>query len=348
MPAIRPLPEIIDDEEALDEVLTRPSAALVEFVKTLRGPLLILGAGGKMGPSLAVQARRAAEAAGCVLDIVAASRYSDPHARKWLEDRGIRTISADLLSREALSSLPDAENVIYLVGLKFGTAQNPAMTWAMNTLVPANVAERYSRARIVALSSGNIYPFVPVSSGGATESHPLTPIGEYPNACVARERIFEYFAQCNGTPIVTARLSYAVELRYGVLLDMATKIWAGEPLDVSMNSLNWIWQGDANEMIVRMLAHAASPSLALNLTGPQPLSIRTAATHLSKLLEKPVHFTGAEADTAMLCNSARTCELLGAPATQLDTVLRWVAHWVKHGGRSLGKPTHFEVRDGKY
>lgn len=341
-------PEIIDSESALDDVLTQPSAKLIEFVKTLRGPLLILGAGGKMGPTLAVRAKRAALEAGCDLDVIAVSRFSDSRAHEWLDARGVRTLSADLLSRDALRTLPDAENVIYLAGLKFGTSQNPSLTWAMNTLLPANVAERYPSARIVALSSGNIYPFVAVDSGGAKEDHPLTPLGEYPNACIARERIFEYFSRRNATPVVLARLSYAVELRYGVLLDMAAKIWRGEPIDVSANRLNWIWQGDANDMIVRMLALAVAPPLPLNLTHPDSLSVRETALRFSQLLGKPAKLIGQEAQTALLSNPAIACGTLGTPGTPLETVMRWVAHWVSRGGRTLGKPTHFEVRDGKY
>ncbi len=342
------LPEFIDTEELLDEVMTRPSAALIEFAKTLRGPLLILGAGGKMGPTLAVRARRAVEAAGCKLDVIAVSRFSDVRARTFLEDRGVRTLNADLLSRDALASLPEAENVIYLVGLKFGTAQNPSLTWAMNTLVPAHVAERFPQSRIVVLSSGNVYPHVPVATGGAMESHPLTPLGEYPNACIARERIFEYFAHKNGTRMVLARLSYAVELRYGVLLDIAQKVWAGERIDAAANRLIWMWLGDANDMILRMLALDDHPPVALNLTCPESLSIRETAQRFARLLGKPAHVTGTESEHAMIANPARACALLGNPPMPLDTLLRWVAHWVGKDGRTLGRPTYFEVRDGKY
>lgn len=342
------LPELIENEEQLDEVLTRPSAALVEQMKTLRGPLLVLGAGGKMGPTLAVRARRAADAAGANLDVIAVSRFSDPNARAWLETRRVRTINTDLLQRETLGALPEAENIIYLVGLKFGTTQNPALTWAMNTLVPANVSERYPRARIVVLSSGNIYPFVPVDSSGATEEHVLTPLGEYPNACIARERIFQHFSQQHGTRAVLVRLSYAVEMRYGVLVDIASKIQAEESVDVSSNRLNWIWQGDANEMIIRLLDAASAPPTALNLTGPEPISIRGAAERLASLMGKPLKLIGTEAGTALLSNPARICALLGRPETPLDTILRWTAHWVSRGGRTLNRPTHFEVRDGKY
>lgn len=342
------LPELIESEAQLDDVLTQPSPQLIEQMKALRGPLLILGAGGKMGPTLAVRARRAVEAARSNIDVIAVSRFSDSKAREWLDSRGVKTINADLLQRDALKALPDAENVIYLVGLKFGTTQNPALTWAMNTLVPANVCERYPNARIVVLSSGNIYPFVSVNSGGAKEDHALTPIGEYPNACIARERIFQHFSNVNGARAVLVRLSYAVELRYGVLMDIATKIQAGEAVDVSTNRLNWIWQGDANDMIIRLLDAAASPPSPINLTGPEPVSIRAAAQRFAELLGKPLKLTGREADTALLSNVSRICEMLGAPPTPLETILRWTAHWVSRGGRTLNRPTHFEVRDGKY
>lgn len=342
------LPELIEDEAQLDDVMTRPSEALVAYVRTLRGPLVVLGAGGKMGPTLCVRVRRAAEAAGHDLDVVAVSRFSDAAARDWLEARGVRTHAADLIDRNVLQGLPDAENVLYLVGLKFGTQQNPARTWAFNTLIPAAVAERYPRARLVALSTGNVYPLVPVERGGSVEENPLTPLGEYANACVARERIFEYFSRENGTPMVLVRLNYAVDLRYGVLVDLARKIEAGQPVDVTMGYLNCIWQGDANDLIVRALDLARTPAVPLNLTGPDVLSVRALAERLGELLQRSVSITGQEAATALLNNPARACTALGTPPTPVDTMLRWTAHWVRRGGPLLNKPTGFEVRDGRY
>jgi len=339
---------LIETEEALDEVLTRPNADLVEFIKTLSSPLVILGAGGKMGPTLSVLAQRAAEAADHPLDVIAVSRFSDEGVQRWLEARGVRTLNCDLLDRSALTQLPNSENVVYLVGLKFGTSQNPARTWAINTLAPAHAAERYPRARMVALSSGNVYPLRAVHSGGAVETDPLTPLGEYANACVARERLLEFYAQLNNTPIVTIRLNYAVELRYGVLLDIARKVWAEATVDVTMGHLNCIWQGDANEMILRALALAAVPVQALNLTGPDTLCVRSLAHRFGELLGKSPQITGNEAETALLNNPARACSLLGLPPTPLETMMRWVARWVQIGGRQLGKPTHFETRSGNY
>jgi nucleoside-diphosphate-sugar epimerase len=341
-------PELIRDEAELDEFLTRPGARLTETIRTVPSPLIVLGAGGKMGPTLAVLARRAAAAAGHSLEVIAVSRFTDQRARQWLEDRGVRTIPADLLDRSAVARLPDAANVIYLVGRKFGTQGNPSLSWALNTLVPANIAERYPGARIVALSTGNVYPFVPVTSDGATEETPLTPLGEYANAAVARERVFEHFSHQNGTHIALIRLNYAVELRYGVLVDIARRIRAGEPVDLTNGWFNCIWQGDANELILRALPLASAPAQAWNLTGPAKLEVRGLAQQFSALLDRPARFTGTPSDTALLSNPAKLCGELGEPRTPLDTILRWTAHWVSNGGRLLDKPTHFEVRDGKY
>jgi nucleoside-diphosphate-sugar epimerase len=341
-------PELIGTEDQLDHVLTQPRRVLIDSMRQFSSPLVVLGAGGKMGPSLAVLARRAAEAAQHGLKVIAVSRFSDAASRDWLEARGVDTISADLLNRAAVERLPDSANVVYLVGLKFGTAQNPSLTWAANTLVPAAIAERYSKARVVALSTGNVYPLVPVASGGAVETHPLTPLGEYANAAVARERIFEYLAARDGTRVVLLRLNYALELRYGVLVDLARKVMAEQPIDLTTGYCNVIWQGDANEMILRALAFAATPPNVFNLTSPEMFSVQEIALELARLLQRPATFTGAAAGTALLSNSSRLCALLGVPATPLQTVVRWTAHWVKNNGRFLGKPTRFEVRDGRY
>lgn len=301
-----------------------------------------------MGPTLAVLARRAAEAAGHKLDVVAVSRFRDAASRRWLEERGVRTLSCDLLDGPAVSRLPDAENLIYLVGLKFGTAQNPAATWAMNTLVPARVCERFPRGRIVALSTGNVYPLSEVSRGGSVEADALTPLGEYANAAVARERIFEFHSRRHGTALTLLRLFYAVELRYGVVADIAHKVHTAQPLPLANGSFNCIWQGDANEMILRSLELVASPPSAWNLCRPEIFSVREVATRLGELLGREPVFTGSESATALTANAASLCARLGAPQTPLDRMLRWTAQWVKQGGRDLGRPTHFEVRDGNY
>lgn len=347
-PLFKPLPEYIDDEETLNEVMTRPSPALLEWVEKLSDPLLVLGAGGKMGPSLAVLAKRAAQESGVPLRVLAVSRYSDADARRWLEEKGVETIAFDLLDHKNYDSLPDAQDVIYMVGLKFGTAQNPAMTWVMNTLVPSYVAERYAQSRIVALSTGNVYPLVPVSSGGSRESDPMDPTGEYGNACMARERLFDYYSQQNGTLMALIRLNYAVDLRYGVLVDIGQKVYAGEPIDVTNGHLNCIWQGDANDMIIRSLALVDAPARPVNLTYPEVFSVRSLARELGALMDRQPVLVGEEANTAYLNNAEFICEHLGMPLTPIPTVLRWTAKWIENNGRLLNKPTHFEVRDGKY
>ena len=344
---LTPEPAILD-EDSLDEVMTRPRPELVAFIGQIRSPLVILGAGGKMGPSLAVLARRAAAQAGQALEVIAVSRFSDPRARDWLEARGVRALSLDLMERSAYRELPDSENVVYMVGLKFGTSTNPAATWATMTLPAALTCERYPQARVAALSSGNVYPLSPVGGTGSPESAALTPLGEYANACVARERIFEYCSQRNHTPLVLIRLFYAVDLRYGVLVDLAQKILGGEAVDTRMGYLNCIWQGDANAMILRALALAESPPLALNLSGPQALAVRDLAGRLGRAMGREVLLRGQEAETALLADCRRMVERLGAPSTPLEAMIGWTAQWVLRGGRTLNKPTHFETRDGRY
>jgi len=348
MSQIDDLPVQIESEEQLEELLSRPSPAAVEFAATLSSPLVILGAGGKMGPSLVRMARRAGEMAGRDLQVIAVSRFSNERTRRQLESHGVVTISADLMKRDEVERLPDADSVISMVGLKFGTTRNPATTWALNTLAPAHIAQRYRAARIVAMSTGNVYPLVPVASGGAVESDPATPQGEYAGAAVARERIFQYHAIENGTPIALLRLNYAVELRWGVLVDIARWIHLGRPVDVSMGYLNCIWLADANDMILRSLSLATPEAAVLNLTGPDTLSVRDLALMLAERMGRPVEIAGSEAETALLSNSERICELLGSPATSLETLLAWTAAWVAAGKPSLDQPTHFEVRDGRY
>lgn len=336
------------DEPQLDELLTRPRPVLIEALRAIPGPLVVLGAGGKMGPTLCVLARRAAEEGGRPLEVVAVSRFSDKAARRWLEQRGVRTVSADLLDREAVGRLPDASHLVYLVGLKFGTAKAPQLTWAINTLAPAHAAERYRGAPTVALSTGNVYPLVPVAGGGAREDHPLTPLGEYANAAVARERILEHCSLAHGTPLALIRLNYAVELRYGVLVDIGQKVLQGRPIVISNGYLNCIWQGDANEMILRALGLASAPASAWNLTSPRILRVRDLAVRLGQLLGREAIFEGEEEPTAHLSDASRIVDALGAPPTDLGEVLAWTAAWLKMGGRLLGRPTSFEVRDGRY
>ena len=342
------LPMEIRNEQELDEILTQPPPTLVQFIRAVSSPLVILGAAGKMGPSLALLAKSAATQARHDLDIIAVSRFSNPRTKEWLEAHGVGTQSADLINQADVERLPDSPNVIYLVGLKFGTAQNPGTTWAMNTIPPALVAKRYQKSKIVALSSGNVYPLSDVDSGGSLEEDPLTPIGEYPNTVVARERVFEYFARENNTPVTLIRLFYAVELRYGVLVDIASKVLAGEPISLSNGYFNCIWQGDANEMIIRSLSLTGTPPSRFNLCHPEIFSVRSVAAEIGEHMKAAPLFKGTEAPNALLGNSQRICRALGRPATPISQVIKWTADWVSKGGNTLGKPTHFEVRDGVY
>jgi len=341
-------PETIRDEAELDEALTRPSAALIEFARTLEGPLLVLGAGGKMGPSLAVLAKRAAAAAGRATEVTAVSRFTSEGARKWLEERGVRTISCDLLDASAVAKLPEAPNIIYLVGLKFGTADDPSRTWAMNVVVPVRVAERYAHSRIVALSTGNVYPLSPVARGGSVETDSLTPLGEYANSAIGRERIFQFYSQREKMPVALLRLFYAVDLRYGVVMDIARKVFHGESIDLANGHFNTIWQGDANEMILRSLDLASAPASVFNLCRAEICSVRAVATRLGEIFNRQPKFNGTESETALIANANALASRLGPPATSMETILKWAAHWVSAGGRDLGKPTHFEERTGKY
>ena len=345
---LQALPDLIETEDQLDELLTRPKPALVAFIKSVASPLLILGAGGKMGPTLSVLAKRAAAAARHPLEVIAVSRFSDRKARAWLEARRVKTMACDLLDAQAVKELPGAEAVLYLVGLKFGTAQDPAATWAMNTLLPARVLERYPRARIAALSTGNVYPLAKTREGGSLETAPLTPRGEYANAAVGRERIFEFCSRPEHTPVTLLRLFYAVELRYGVLVDIARKVHLGQGVELANGCFNCIWQGDANDLVLRALGLAACPPSVWNLCRPEIFSVQAVASRLGELLGRPARFIGRETSTALLGASGRLCAALGTPSIPLEVMLRWTAHWVKQGGRNLAKPTHFEVRNGNY
>jgi len=335
-------------EAELEAMLSSPGERLVEAIKSYSSPLVVLGAGGKMGPTLCAMAQRAATMAGHTLKVIAVSRFTNDAARQRLEAQGITTKSCDLLERDAFAALPESENLVYLVGLKFGTANNPGLTWAMNTLVPARVCERYPRSRIVALSTGNVYGMSDVAAGGATEEGTLNPVGEYPSAALGRERIFEYCSRRHGTPITLLRLFYAVELRYGVLVDIARRLHAGEAISLATGYFNCIWQRDANEAALRAIAFAASPPAVFNVCRPEVFSVRDVAGRLGKLLGRPPVFAGDETGTALLGNANKLTGQLGEPATHLESMLELIARWVQAGGRNLGRPTHFEVRDGIY
>jgi len=332
----------------LEAKLAQPSEALIQDLAKVDGDLILLGVGGKMGPSLARLAMNAIREGGLNKRVIGVSRFSNKEARSELESSGIETISCELLDNEALSALPDTANVIYMAGNKFGTTGNEHFTWAMNTYLPGRVAEKFKDSRIVVFSSGNIYPFSPVSSGGANESVAPDPLGEYAQSTLGRERIFEYHSHRNGTPMVMYRLNYAIDMRYGVLLELARAIHESRAINLSMGFANVIWQGDANSMAIRCLAHCTSPPTIMNITGPETVSIRWAASELAKRLGKETLFEGTESETALLNNASKSHQLFGYPSVSLMQMIDWTADWVLQGGATWNKPTHFQERKGKF
>ncbi len=334
--------------EQLEAKLAEPSQELVRDLERISGDIVLLGVGGKMGPSLAKLAMNAIREGGLSKRVIGVSRFSNREARQELEDAGIETISCELLDDESLRALPDAENVIYMAGNKFGTKGREYLTWAMNAYLPGRVAEKYKESRIVAFSSGNIYPFQPVASGGADERVAPEPIGEYAQSTLGRERVFEYHSVKNGTPMVMYRLNYAIDLRYGVLLELAKAVDEGREIDLTMGFANVIWQGDANAMAIRSLTQCSSPPTVLNITGPETLSIRWAAKEFAKRLRREALFAGTESDTALLNNAANSHQLFGYPRVPLLQMIDWTAEWVRHGGPTWNKPTHFQERKGNF
>ena len=341
-------PDTFQNEAALLGHFTEPAPELEPILRSLQGPLLILGAGGKMGPTLCVLAKRSLEALGIDTPVIAISRFSNSKERQWLEERGVRTHVADLLNPNVYEKLPEAKDIIYLVGLKFGTQQNPELTWAVNTIVPAQVSRRYPGSRMVALSTGNVYPLSPVENGGSVETDALTPVGEYANAAVARERVFGYCSRELDIRLAILRLNYALDLRYGVLVDLASKILKGQPVDVTMGHFNGIWQRDANIAIMRALALADTPHTVWNLTGPQTLSVRSIAQQMADHLGRSCDLKGKESDMALLSNASKLWSALDPSLAPVSDVIQWTADWVRSGGHTYGKPTHFEVRNGSY
>ncbi|WP_406385721.1 NAD-dependent epimerase/dehydratase family protein [Streptomyces sp. NBC_01618] len=338
----------MQDPADLEERLSRPGEALVKDLGRLDGDIVVLGAAGKLGPSLVRLAVRGVAAAGTGARVIAVSRFSRPGSAEELRDAGAEVVSADLTDEAALSALPDAANVVYLVGAKFGTDGNEHATWATNAYLSGRVADRYAGARISALSTGNVYPLVPAGSGGCTEQDPVGPVGEYAMSCLGRERVLTHFAHRSDTPTALIRLNYAVEMRYGVLVDLARQIAAKEPVDLTTGFANVVWQGYANEVALRALLHADVPPFIVNLTGPETLSIRKAATRLAELLGVEVTFISTEAGTALLSDASRCHRLFGYPQLSLDELLTCTAEWIRSGGPLLDKPTHFQSRDGKF
>lgn len=338
------LPARFASEAELDAFLALPSQALVDDMARVTGDLMILGVAGKMGPTLARLARCAAPGRR----VIGVARFSDPAVRQRLEDWGVETIACDLLDRAAIDALPDVPNIVFAAGHKFGASGNPALTWAMNTHVPALVAARFHRSRIVAFSTGNVYPLSLVGRPAANEATAPGPIGEYAQSCLGRERMFEHFSLRHGTPGCIVRLNYAIDMRYGVLVDVASKVKRGEPVDVTMGHVNVIWQGDANAQVLRALAHCTTPTTPINCTGPETISIRWLAGELAERMGTTVRITGQEAPNALLSDTTAAAQRYGDPLVPLGRMLDWVADWVAAGGASLGKPTKFEVRDGAF
>lgn len=342
------LPPRIEDEEELERLLSEPTDAAVEAMQRIPGDVMLLGVGGKMGLSLAQMARRASDAAETDRRIIGVSRFSDPAVERALNECGVETIRGDLLDARFVEALPDAPNVIHMTGMKFGTRGRPSATWATNVYMPALICRRFAGSRIVAFSTGNVYPLVPVESGGSKETDPCLPVGEYAMTALGRERMFEHFSHTLGVPVAVIRLNYAVEMRYGVLVDIARKVWDGKEIDVSMGFVNVIWQGDACAMTLAALADPASPPLVINVAGAEILSVRDVAEEFGRLLDRPAQFRGKEGDTALLSDGHLGHARYGSPRVDAVQLMQWIANWVRRGGRTLERPTHFEVRDGRF
>ncbi len=340
--------ESIEDVEQLEELLSRPTSAVVDWMGRLEGDLIVLGVGGKIGPTLARMARRASEQAGVSRRVIGVDKVVPPDLHEKFQAQGIEAIACDLLDRKLLAARPDVPNVIYMAAMKFGATGQEALTWAMNTYLPGLVCERFRHSRFVVYSTGNVYPLSPVDGGGSKEDDPTGPIGDYAMSCLGRERIFTHFSLALDIPVALIRLNYANELRYGVLTDVAQKVLAGEQVDLTMGYANVIWQGDANAMVLRAFEHAAVPARPINLVGPDTLGLREVAEEFGRRFGKPVQFAGSEAPDALLSNGRLGHELLGAPSVTPEQMIDWVADWQLRGGVTLGKPTKFQVRNGKF
>ncbi|MFC0318567.1 MULTISPECIES: NAD-dependent epimerase/dehydratase family protein [Olivibacter] len=334
--------------ELLEQKLYEPSASLIADMSQIDGDIMILGAGGKMGPSMAKAAHVASKLAGKDRRVIAVSRFSDGESRDLLQASGVETITADLLNEDHLQSLPDVEHIIYLVGQKFGTTGKEPFTWIMNTYLPGRIAERFKNSRMVIFSTGNVYPLSLVTAGGCSEEQSPEPIGEYGQSCLGRERIFQFFAEKYQIPTLIYRLNYAIDLRYGVLLEIAKAVMEDKPIDLRMGNVNVIWQGDANEIALRSLLHCTVPAKILNVTGPETVSIQWLANQFGNLLNKTPRFINETQPTALLSNASAAHQLFGYPKVTLRQMIEITANWLNHGGKTIEKPTHFQERQGRF
>lgn len=342
------LPDTILDDDHLEDLLSTPSPGAIDTLSRLDGDLVFLGVGGKMGPTMARMAQRAFAMAGCKRRVYGAARFSQPGLMDKLHRHGVEPVRCDLLDPDQVQRLPDVPYVVAMVGMKFGATGQEALTWAMNAHVPALICQKYRQARIVAFSTGNVYGLAPVARGGSVEGDPLHPVGEYSQSCVGRERMYEHFSRTYRIPMALLRLNYATEMRYGVLVDVCQRVFTGQPVDVTMGHLNALWQGDANAMGLCAFDHLASPPRLLNLAGPELLSVRQVAEEFGRLLGKAVAVEGTEAEDAYLSNAQESQRLFGYPSVPVRRLMHWIADWTRRGGSTLGKPTHFQVRDGKF
>jgi nucleoside-diphosphate-sugar epimerase len=332
----------------LDEFMCSPSNAFVEDIKKINGDIMVLGAGGKMGPTLCKLAANAVKAAGISKKIIAVSRFSNEYHATDLSESGVTVIKADLLNEPDLASLPEVPNIIYMAGRKFGTSEDQSLTWAMNAYLPGRIADRFKNSRIVAFSTGNVYPFVDIRSKGCLETDPTGPVGIYANSCLGRENVFRYFSNRNGTPVLLFRLNYAIDLRYGVLIEIAKTVKDGKPLDISTGYFNVIWQGYANEVAIRCLLHCKSPAAVMNVTGIETVSARETAEKFANIFGVDAKFTGKEQPTALLSNASKCMDIFGKPGLSLDDMIKLTAEWISNDGQTLDKPTHFQEREGKF
>ena len=337
-----------DTEAELEQRMAEPTPGVLDALRDVPGDLVVLGAAGKMGPTLARMARRAFDLLGRRDRVIAVSRFSSEDTRQRLRAAHVETVACDLADPAAVAALPDAPNVVFMAGQKFGTTGAPGTTWMMNTVVPAYAAARYAGSRIVAFSTGNVYPFVPADSGGATEAEPPAPVGEYAASCLGRERVLEFMSNRAGTPMAIVRLNYAVELRYGVLVDIVRAVLRGDPVDVGMGYVNVIWQGDACARALQCFSIVASPPAVLNVTGPETLSVRAVAQHAASVLGVSARIVGEESSDALLSNAARSVELFGPPAVSVGQMIAWIVDWLRRDGRVLAAPTHFQERRGQF